>query len=306
MQSRCRGVSLIEMLLVLAITGVLAGLLLPAVQRVRGSAQQIGCRNNLRQIGIALQADHQTRGHLPPGYSFDAKHSSPAGIIYNTFPGWGWAAFLLPQLEQAALAEQIQWDKPVEDRAMEPVRLQTLKVYACPADVGAGTMSVISQLNQPICEAATNSYAASFGYGGPIGEQPTNGSGLFFRGSCIRFSEVTDGLSNTVAVGERAALFCTSPWAGAVSNGTARSHPDSPSFVAAIEEAPVMVLARTLASPLNHEYSTPYDFYSPHPRVMMFLFADGAVRAVPFNVSAEILRAIGTRKGGESISESDF
>ena len=213
---------------------------------------------------------------------------------------------ILPLLEQSPLAEQIQWNKAVEDDDMTSIRTQILQVFVCPSDTGAGMMGVYSQTNKFMCEAASTSYAACYGFGGPIGEQPTLGNGIFYRNSHTRFQDIADGVSTTLAVGERAALFCPTPWAGVVSDGTVRTNVNSPSFVAAIEEAPVMVMARTNLYPLNQDYSTPYDFYSPHPVAGMFLFADGSVRALRFDLSPDVWRAIATRDGGETVCESDF
>jgi hypothetical protein len=161
--------------------------------------------------------------------------------------------------------------------------------------------------NSALCDAATYSYAACVGNTGLIGEHPATGNGIFYRNSQTRVDQIPDGASCTIAVGERAALFCPTPWAGAMTDGTARTGPQSPSFLAAIEEAPVMVMARTCTNnnPLNHDYSSPYDFYSPHPIAGMFLFADGSARALRFNLSQSAWTAYGTRDGGESIAEDD-
>lgn len=298
-----RAFTLLELLVVIAILAVLTGLLLPAVQRVREAAARTQCRNNLRQIGIALQQELGTRGSLPPGYAYDPNYQPEPGTTFNTYPGWGWAAHLLPQVDQPAVADLIDWTAAVDSRGMQEARTKPVAVFVCPSDSGAGIFEVLSQTNNGIGDAATNSYAASFGYGGPIGEMPDLGSGLFFRASRIRPNDVPDGLSNTVAVGERPAVFVATPWAGAFSNGTARTSTTSPSFIAAIEEAPVMVLARTLVSPINNEYASPYDFYSPHPGVIHFAFGDGSVRSIRLNASVDVLKAIGTRAGGESMPD---
>jgi type II secretory pathway pseudopilin PulG len=303
---RFRGLTLLETLMVIAIVAVLTGLLLPAIQRIRAAAQATECRNNLHQIGIALHGYHHGHGHLPPAYIFDEQYEPDPWVTFNTYPGWGWAAHILPLLEQSAVADQLQWDKAVEDDDMTWVRSQILTVFVCPADTGAGMMGVFSERNKPMCDAASTSYAACYGFSGPIGEQPTLGNGIFYRNSRTRFEDIHDGPSTTLAVGERAALFCPTPWAGAVSDGTVRTNVNSPSFLAAVEEAPVMVMARTNPYPLNQDYSSPYDFYSPHPTSGMFLFADGSVRALRFDMSLDVWRAIATRDGGESVSESDF
>jgi type II secretory pathway pseudopilin PulG len=301
--------SLVEVLVVIGILGLLMGLLLPAVQRVREMAGQTGCRNNLRQVGLALQNYHGARGSLPPGYYYDEAHADDGGRRHSpdprywTFPGWSWAAHVLPFLEQKNLAEQIRWDKAVQDDDMAAVRTQILPAFVCPSDRNTGVFTVLSWLNEPIGDAATNSYAACFGYGGEIGEFPAQGTGLFYRNSHTRFADVRDGLANTLAVGERAAWFCQAPWAGCIGPGTIRTNAAAGTFVAAIEESPVMALAHTSSFTLSREFAEPYDFLSAHPGIGFFLFADGSVRGMRAGAPVEVWAAIGTRAGGETLPE---
>jgi prepilin-type N-terminal cleavage/methylation domain-containing protein/prepilin-type processing-associated H-X9-DG protein len=328
--SHRRGFTLIELLVVIAIVGVLLGLLLPAVQRVREAAAQTSCRNHLKQIGLAMQNYHAAHGQLPPAYRckvetgarpettpFGGGHrwrdrptgNPVAGMLgwapIKTAPGWGWAAFLLPHLEQESLARQINFDKPVEDPAHAAVRTQVLPMFVCPSDRNTGVFTVMSQLNNRIADAATNSYAACYGTGGSIGEAPDHGTGVFYRNSPTRLSDITDGTSTTLAAGERGAVLCQAPWAGCLTDGTVHTDPNAPIFLQAIEETPVMVMARTGRHTLNQDYSEPYDFFSPHPFVGMFLFADGSVRPLYESTSVDIWAAIGTRAGGEVIPQ-DF
>src|SRR5579871_4721505 len=89
--------TLIELLVVIAIIAILIGLLIPAVQKVREAAQRIQCGNNLHQIGLALNNYHDANQMFPPGYLATAPYSDGAT---DTTPGWGWAAYILPQLEE--------------------------------------------------------------------------------------------------------------------------------------------------------------------------------------------------------------
>src|SRR5436309_597185 len=98
------GFTLIELLVVIAIIAILIGLLLPAVQKVREAASRLKCKNNLKQIGLAMHNYHGVANRFPPGYvSAVASDGSDLG------PGWGWAAHLLPYVEQDNLYKQIDF-----------------------------------------------------------------------------------------------------------------------------------------------------------------------------------------------------
>src|SRR5438309_9453178 len=124
-----QALTLIELLVVIAVIGTLIGLLLPAVQKTREAANRISCSNNLRQIGLALHNYHDSKGSLPPGYLCNV---TPDPV--NTSPGWGWAAFILPFLEQENLYRQINFQLPVEHPSHDAVRTHELKTFACPSD----------------------------------------------------------------------------------------------------------------------------------------------------------------------------
>jgi len=295
------GFTLIELLVVIGIIAMLMALALPAVQRVREAAYQTTCRNNLHQIGIALHAHADAKGFLPPGYTFNGIVSPGTPVVYNTAPGWGWAAHLLPYIDQGPLFDQFDWEQPVEKKANEFGRTQIVPTYTCPSDRKTGVYKVLSHWNTSVGDAATNSYAACYGFGGRIGEYPTYGTGLFFRNSRFRLNEIPDGLSTTLAVGERAAFFCQGPWVGCLSDGTIRTDLDAPTYVFSIEETAVLVLARTSGITLNHDFAEPYDYYTPHPTVGHFLFADGSVRSLTPATPMTVWQAIGTRDGGETL-----
>jgi prepilin-type N-terminal cleavage/methylation domain-containing protein len=315
------GFSLIELLVVIAIIAILIGLLLPAVQRVREAANQTACRNNLHQMGLALLQYHDKVGHFPPAYLFD--ETMPDRLIVGemqewtyenaskwepmiTYPGFGWTTYLLPHLEQHSLAEMINWKKPVEHKLNKEVRERLVKDFICPSDVNVGVFKMLSQLNKPLADFATNSYAACYGTGGSIGELPAKGDGIFYRNSKTSIKQVTDGLSTTVALGERGSILCQAPWIGAVSEGTTRIHPNAPVYVMAVEEPATAVMARTGWHQLNGHYSEVYDFFSPHVGMGLFLFADGSVRSMGVNTPLKVWKAVGSRAGGEAISEEEL
>jgi prepilin-type N-terminal cleavage/methylation domain-containing protein/prepilin-type processing-associated H-X9-DG protein len=296
------GFTLIELLVVIAIIAVLIGLLLPAVQKVREAANRASCQNNLHQMGVALHGYHTRAGTFPPGYV-----CTPQQNANDTAPGWGWAALLLPDVEGDNLARTINYALPVEHTDNAGPRTAVLKLFVCPSDRSTGVFTVLGQDRAPLAQAATNSYAACHGTGPDIDEELDDFNGMFSRNSRVRVTDVTDGTSYTIAVGERAALCTQTPWAGAVSYGTTRITPGAPTAnTDAVEEAPTQVLVHVAVHTLNDPNADPEDFFTPHPGVGMFLFADGSVRPVRTRVALSVLQALATRDGGEPVGPNDL
>src|SRR5207248_309870 len=131
--ARRAGFTLLELLVVIAIIAILIGLLLPAVQKVRAAAARLKCQSNLGQIGLGLLHYHEVNDRFPPGYT-----SGVAADGSDTGPGWGWAAFTLPYLEQQNLSAALRFDLPIEDPAND-ARLTILPLFLCPADTAPAT-----------------------------------------------------------------------------------------------------------------------------------------------------------------------
>lgn len=330
MNSR-RAFTLIELLIVIAILAILLGLLLPAVQKVREAANRTHCQNNLKQIGLAMFLYSDTQESFPAGYLYQAPSAAvhlpatsgskgranpqaidrhpprpPGAPPQPNSPGWGWAALILDGIEQGNLARQINYNLAVESASSLSARTSMLSIYTCPSDTNTGVFTVQTEQNTAMATAATNSYAACFGFGGLLDTQPDSGNGAFYRNSHTRIADITDGTSGTLLVGERGALFAQSPWAGVMAGGTIRTTPGAPVYSSIIDLAPVLVLARVWNKTLNSPYSQPPDFFSPHAQVVQFLFADGSVHALSTGTDLTTLQALATIGGGEVVDASGF
>jgi prepilin-type N-terminal cleavage/methylation domain-containing protein/prepilin-type processing-associated H-X9-DG protein len=297
-----RGFTLIELLVVIAIIAVLIGLLVPAVQKVREAGNRTSCQNNLHQLGVALHHYHDSQHSFPPGY-----RCQPQANPDVTAPGWGWAALLLPYVEGDNLAKQIHFDLPVEHADNLAPRTTVVNLFVCPSDRSTGVFTIYDSGRNALAQAASNSYAACHGVGPDLDEELDDGNGLFFRNSRIRMTDITDGTSHTIAIGERASLMTQTPWAGAVSLGTTRITPGAPTTNPdAVEEAATQVLVHVAVHTINDPNTDPEDFFTPHTGAAMFLFADGSVRPVRTEISLSILQALATRSGGEPIDDNAF
>src|SRR5262249_7073877 len=217
--------TLIELLVVIAIIGVLIGLLLPAVQQIREAANRTQCVNNLKQIGLALHNYHNTYRSFPPGYI--DRNTDPNSTPDNDLgPGWGWASFLLPYLEQGNVYKQINFNQGVGSGSNVAVSQLPLTIFQCPSDPYQQAFPVYdSSFTKPIATVAHGNYVGCNGWEecfSGAGGNPQAGPGavgLFYRNSRTRIANVIDGLSNTIVAGERSGDHAPSTWTGAVAGG---------------------------------------------------------------------------------------
>jgi prepilin-type N-terminal cleavage/methylation domain-containing protein/prepilin-type processing-associated H-X9-DG protein len=310
--------TLIELLVVIAIIGILIALLLPAVQKVREAANRALCKNNLKQIGLACHGYHDRSGSLPPGY-FSLMGS---GGGTGQGPGWGWAAFLLDDLEQDNLRKSISVGgnltgsgSGLKSAANDAPRRQFLKIFSCPSDDLIAIFAPVDASGQPLHDNGGNeiqvghsNYVGVFGTH-EISSDPSNGDGVFYQNSKVRFADVSDGLSNTLMVGERSSNLALATWTGAVPGAVV---PPRPGSLYGPEATPVLVLGHTgdasdvpphtPNSPVNHVD----DFWSRHAQGVNFLFADGSVRNINDQIHATVWWSLGTRAGGEPYSADDY
>ena len=197
-----RGFTLIELLVVIAIIAILIALLLPAVQQAREAARRSQCRNNLKQIGLAMHNYHDTHRTLPPGYIQHTTGNGPTRSLIactvkrdgnavatggNSMRAWGWGTFILPFLDQASLYNIIQPDgcqmpnAGWSESGIKPLQ-SVLEAFLCPS-------SPNRDLNNYLDNYSMSNYVMNDNVGS--------------NKSRTRIRDITDGTSNTILVGER-------------------------------------------------------------------------------------------------------
>ncbi|MBC8117857.1 MAG: DUF1559 domain-containing protein [Candidatus Saccharimonas sp.] len=220
-----RGFTLIELLVVIAIIAVLIALLLPAVQQAREAARRTQCKNIVKQIGLAMHNYHDVFNTFPSGYI-----AKVAGVQASNERGlWSWGALILPYLDQAPLYSQLNVGNILLDQqlTLNLAALQTpLSAFRCASDVGprlnnfndsmGPAQTPANAYNAHVTSNGTNRIAiATSNYVMVAGTSDSTTPpvdpvqygpcvGLGFQNSKINFSDITDGSSNVLLVGERA------------------------------------------------------------------------------------------------------
>jgi len=282
--------TLIETLVVIAILGTLIGLTLSGVQRVRLAAAQTACGNNLRQLGLAAQQYHGDRGRLPSG-------------SFSFYEEVSWRGPLLPYLEQDALWQttksQFETGITFADERFSAGRT-VVKTLICPSDA----FSQAPQIREGVSFIEGN-YLGNYGVShsrDSFGDAPA--TGVLFRRSNIRFADITDGISNTLLVGERPTVEGRgAEWYLHASHGSA--------FLGVEEDIAGDDFERKRCpTPIvfgpgrRTNHCNALHFWSYHDAGANFVFCDGSVRLIPYSARA-ILPALATRATGDSVAAPD-
>ncbi len=277
------GFTILELLTVSGLISVLLGLLLPAISGARESARQVQCKNNLRQLGIALHSYHDFQGGLPPGWQPSSTGNPTA---------WGWATGLLPFLEQAPLRSHIQFAEPIDHAGNAFVRAQSLPLLLCPSDSAPKQFSLFREHGNHESGGQTSetvlvrlpsaNYLGVFGTTDPDDVAGASGTGAFLQSRSIRFAELQRGLSHTFLVGERTARRLSSTWLGFHRGG---------------EDAPGRVVG-FVHQGVNRPDADECEFDSRHPGMAHFLFADGHVKSISESIDRRLYRSLATRAIG--------
>src|SRR5262249_34543385 len=266
--------------------------------------------------GIALHNYNDGHGLFPPGYSsFWKRDSGDFGTAEDDLgPGWAWGSMILPYMEQPALFNAVNFNLTMTFAANDTAQRLRASSYLCPADVTPQQVPVREQTNTTtIYTVGTGTYVGMYGLG-EIGDSPGRSNGMFFRNSRISFADITDGTSQTLAVGERSHNLSYVTWTGRAVGGylfkTSSFEGGTDTFAADPEESFTMVLGpvgledgpRTPNPPMAHVE----DYWSRHPGGVNFLFADGSVHFIKDSINPIPYRALATRGYGEVISADAY
>ncbi len=301
-----RGFTLIELLVVIAIIAILIALLLPAVQQAREAARRSQCKNNLKQIGLALHNYHDSSRSFPPG------GVTPGGCC-GTQSYITWAISILPQLDQSPLFKQYSSNLVNENSANQPVVTQFLPAYICPSDIDTDKLQKPASGPGSGLTYAPGSYRAVSGMTNTdswYDNSNTNSAVLAGRGvlhhvgtngaSVEKMKDILDGSSNTIIVGEYHTI----------------STPNRRTFWAytytSFNQSTVCPAcgSRTLLPDYTQctniggtggSNACKRGWGSVHTGIIHYLLADGSVRAISTNINLNTLGALASMHGGEVI-----
>lgn len=296
------GFTLIELLVVIAIIAVLIALLLPAVQQAREAARRTQCKNNLKQLGLGLHNYADTFTTFPPG----VVHQTGSGITTGLYNNYGWSMLLAPFLEKGNIHTAVNFGVTNLTQALnDPVRRailqQPVSLFRCPSDPGPDLNTEINfsvsggSVNLPTSNYVANNGTYSFRNAlGEVRTGPTTFNNGFFGGvgptttvgpGMRTFASVTDGLSNTIAIGERCWEIAGVDYRAAVAwaqrgSGEASSAENTNMIsLFAVGWRPMNAPKEPGANPTHRR-----GFSSAHTGGVQFVLGDGSVRFISENI----------------------
>jgi prepilin-type processing-associated H-X9-DG protein/prepilin-type N-terminal cleavage/methylation domain-containing protein len=280
------GFTILELLVALAVIGVLVSVVLPAVGAAREAARRVQCTSHLRQIGLALHCYEDGFRCLPSGWQWEASGNT----------GFSWAVPLLPLLEQRAAYELIDRNRPVGDPANDRARDVSLALWLCPSDLATPTFELFGEPDTPwpasdtgghplpLTRLPTANYMGVFGTPEPDDSIPAPpGDGAFIESRGVRFAELQRGLSRTLLVGERTMARVPSTWLGVDFHGA---------------DAACRLVGNAATAP-NCATCDECEFDSRHSGGANFLWADGHVSLIADTIDGDEYRRLARRSESE-------
>jgi prepilin-type N-terminal cleavage/methylation domain-containing protein len=313
-----RGFTLVELLVVIAIIGILVGLLLPAVQAAREAARRTQNANNLKQIGLSIHNYESALKLIPSGYVSDPRTGIYSTDSLDAAPGWAWGALLLPYLEQSSLSDSFDFRLPAWHATNAQLAKTNIPVFLNPgAPNSEGPTVIRDDQGTEMARFGRSHYVANVGKDEPWGYRPALNdwrqvsSGPFYRNSRIRFADVTDGLSNSVFIGEHSTIS-DKTWVAVMPDSS--SCPNDPHRFpfTNCDHAATYVMAHSGESAIEPGVIHPPSFPTCHVCQMYspwaagggyVLLGDGSVRYVPTTVNVDTWSSLCTIAGGEAIND---
>lgn len=288
------GFTLVELLVVIAIIGVLLGLLLPAVQAARESARKSQCTNNLKQLGLAIHNYETQHGSFPPG---SRMHKTERLV------GLSWRALVLPYLELNAIYEEIN---PLPDGGAESMAHEStiIDIFLCPsAERPDEDLNTRKAAHYSGVSGANNNNDILDLEDNVCGDIDING--VFFPESHTRIGQITDGTSNTLAIGER--LYIFRDW---LSGSTWKDDPPTRICTGASKNMDYPLNADPYVfgfykfdfeAPISHRklLLNELPFAGEHAGGVQFTYADGSVHFLGDSIDFTILQAMATKDAGD-------
>jgi prepilin-type N-terminal cleavage/methylation domain-containing protein len=295
-----RAFTLIELLVVIAIIAVLVALLLPAVQQAREAARRTGCRNSLKQIGLALLNYESAHRVFPPGSTSIIDYG-----VWSTDPTQyhlhSWASLILPQLDQSTVYKQVNYDVSALHVANYGPASQRLAVYRCPSFSGTDYSLEPLYVKLSPQYAIRNYVALGATTVGNLWKSP---DGIIYPGSRTQMNDIRDGSSSTLLIAETREQNASVWIDGGVASLTSRGFDDAnpPTYAStqiALNAHPYYISG-------GQGIDSMWGPSSSHSGGAHHLFGDGGVRFISQHINPIVYDSLTTRAGGEPVSNSAY